>query len=176
LDFHPSEGILCSSDNQNVIKVWDLNRPMEFKEFQVSLYTHLLVFIGHKINKMTYIKMNFRQAGAKWDFSLVLGRFWQLLIKMLSTYLTSRILMFKNVSRWASRIIYKLIKIWVVYYYNMSLSESLSLLGTRQRYLFHMLGFHWILDCFCQWRWCTCLVAYDGQMCISISVFKGEEV
>ncbi|CAJ2678615.1 unnamed protein product [Trifolium pratense] len=34
LDFHPSKGILCSSDSHDVIKVWDLNESIMVKEFK----------------------------------------------------------------------------------------------------------------------------------------------
>ncbi|KAK2382916.1 transcriptional corepressor LEUNIG [Trifolium repens] len=36
LDFHPSEGTLCSSDTDDVIKVWDLNRRIEINEFKAG--------------------------------------------------------------------------------------------------------------------------------------------
>jgi WD40 repeat protein len=37
LDFHPLGGFLCSSDMDDVLKVWDLNRRIMINEFKVSL-------------------------------------------------------------------------------------------------------------------------------------------
>jgi len=54
-------------------------------------------------------------------------------------------------------------------------SESHYLSGSRQTYLFLMLGCHWANNRLCQWRLCTCLVAFYGRtMLLQVSIKRKD--